>query len=57
MPGSTGASIPAAASLSRKRKNVSGSKKNWLIARVASSLRLRLSISAWTLGESGWLSG
>ena len=48
IPGTISASIPAAATASRKRKKVSGSKKNCVIARVApaSSLRFRLSRSA-----------
>ncbi len=59
IPGTISASIPAARQASWKRKKVSGSKKNWVIARVApaSSLRLRLSRSAAGLAASGCVSG
>src|SRR3546814_4175413 len=59
MPGTIGASIPAAAAASRKRRKASGEKKNWVIARVApaSSLRFRLSRSVCGQSESGCTSG
>ncbi len=49
----------AAAARSRRRKNASGEKKNWVMARSApaSILALRLSRSAWMLRDSGWHSG
>ena len=43
MPGMIGASIPAFTQASRKRKNVSASKKNWVMAAVAPASSLRLS--------------
>ncbi len=53
----TGAVMPAFTQASRKRKKVSASKKNWVIALVApaSILRLRNSTSLPVL--SGWGSG
>ena len=59
MPGTISMSIPAAATSSWKRKKQSGEKKNWVIARSApaSTLRFRLSRSAATEPESGWISG
>src|SRR5438270_9468208 len=48
IPGTIGACTPAAARASRKRRNASVSKKNWVMARVApaSILRFRFSRSA-----------
>ena len=40
IPGTISAVIPAAATASRNRKKVSGSKKNWVIARLAIVLEL-----------------
>ena len=59
MPGWIGAVIPALAQASRKRRKSSFSKKNWVIAVAApaSSLRLRLSMSAAGLAASGCTSG
>ena len=59
MPGMIGASMPAAAHLSRNRKNVSASKKNCVIALVApaSILRFSQATSASVPLLSGWGSG
>ena len=43
MPGTRGESMPAAAQRSRKSRNSSVSKKNWVIARAAPASSLRLS--------------
>ena len=54
-----GTSIPAASQRSRKRKNVSAEKKNWVIALVApaSTLRFSQATSASVPVESGCASG
>ncbi len=54
-----GASIPAAAHASRKRKKVSARKKNWVMAEVApaSILRLSQATSAAVPPLSGCASG
>ena len=59
MPGTIGASIPAARARSMNRSTVSVSNANCVIARAApaSSFRLRWSRSACGLVASGWTSG
>ena len=59
MPGTISASIPAAATASRKRKKVSGAKKNWRDRAVGAGVDLALEIVeiGAGLGESGWHSG
>src|SRR3546814_3884993 len=52
MPGTIGASIPAAAAASRKRRKASGEKKNWVIARVAPASSLRFRLSRSVCGQS-----
>ncbi len=59
MPGTISASMPAAAHWSRKRRKMSVSKKNCVIARLApaSIFARRLSRSNFALGASGCTSG
>jgi hypothetical protein len=58
-PGMIGASIPAFTQASRKRKNVSGRKKNCVMALLApaSIFRFRNSMSACAEPASGCFSG
>ncbi len=59
MPGTIGVVMPAERARSRKRRNTSVSKQNWVMARFApaSILAFRWSRSAWADAAFGWTSG